>query len=131
MYFLRELTQINEFRQRKFDLALKRCFHRMDEMIEDKVDMPLPLPIPCPLHSLTLILLYFKEYEYQLQQFRKIPNPSDRKPSTTAEEPEPQMDLEGSLSPPKPASKKIPLSEAMALFQKLLTQQKEVILLIL
>jgi hypothetical protein len=37
VYFLRELTQIEYFRDRQFDLALKRCFHRMDEMIEDPV----------------------------------------------------------------------------------------------
>jgi hypothetical protein len=39
VYFLRELTQIDHFRERQFDLALKRCFHRMDEMIEDPVSL--------------------------------------------------------------------------------------------
>jgi hypothetical protein len=39
VYFLRELTQIDHFRERQFDLALKRCFHRMDEMIEDSVSL--------------------------------------------------------------------------------------------
>jgi hypothetical protein len=109
IYFLRELTQIEDFRHRKFDAALRRCFHRMDEMVEDEAN------------------------DFQLQQFRKIPNPSDRKPVLDSDQqPQPPqgglgMDNEdGQLSPPKPSSKKIPITEAMALFQKLLTEQHEV-----
>lgn len=100
VYFLRELTQIPEFCDRQFGIALKKCFHRMDEMIESE------------------------EYEYQLQQFRKIPNPSDRKPST-ADETEQRDSDDGTVSPPKTNGKKIPLSEALVLFQKLLTQQQD------
>mmetsp|Transcript_2163 Transcript_2163/g.2127 ORF Transcript_2163/g.2127 Transcript_2163/m.2127 type:complete len:426 (+) Transcript_2163:18-1295(+) len=102
VYFLRELTQIPEFCERKFDLALKRCFHRMDDMIEDE------------------------QYDFQLQQFRKIPNPSDRKASITSNESDHEQNGEdGRVSPPITAGKKLPLSEAMALFQKLLNQQQE------
>lgn len=46
VYFLRELTQIPEFCDRQFSTALKKCFHRMDEMIESTVhDLSLSLAL--------------------------------------------------------------------------------------
>eukprot|EP00602_Paraphysomonas_sp_CaronLab_P008243 CAMPEP_0185019610 /NCGR_PEP_ID=MMETSP1103-20130426/2225_1 /TAXON_ID=36769 /ORGANISM="Paraphysomonas bandaiensis, Strain Caron Lab Isolate" /LENGTH=382 /DNA_ID=CAMNT_0027550025 /DNA_START=248 /DNA_END=1396 /DNA_ORIENTATION=- len=107
VYFLQELTALDEFYSRRFGDALRRCFHRMDEMLEDET------------------------YDYQLQQFRKIPNPSDEKPEAEAVESSDEDHKEGELtdrgvsSSPPPSAKKIPISEAMELFEKLLMQQKE------
>ncbi len=55
LYFLRELVKTEEFYRREFAQALIKNFHRMDEILEDK------------------------SYDYELQQFRKLPNPSDYK----------------------------------------------------
>ncbi|CAE7650338.1 unnamed protein product, partial [Symbiodinium microadriaticum] len=108
VYFLRELIHLEDFYERRFGDALKQCFHRMDEMLEDE------------------------NFNYQLQQFRKIPNPSDKKAGGESTEDEQResndfgdTDDSGDCSGASTGGgKKIPISEAMALFQKLLEQQK-------
>ena len=37
VYFQQELTKMSEFYDRKFATALRKTFHRMDEMLEDTV----------------------------------------------------------------------------------------------
>jgi serine/threonine protein phosphatase PrpC len=37
LYFIRELIKIDDFKARNFGDALKKCFHTMDEMLEDPV----------------------------------------------------------------------------------------------
>jgi hypothetical protein len=54
-----------------------------------------------------------QQYDYQLQQFRKLPNPSDRKPALAGERDD---DSSGSDNTRK-SGKKITTSEAVELFQ--------------
>lgn len=102
VYFLRELIHTQEFYDRRFGEALKKTFHQMDLMLEDE------------------------SFNFQLQQFRKIPNPSDKKitsGNSTDDDQRESNDLEGDGG--KKSKGKIPISEAMELFQKLLEQQKD------
>eukprot|EP00607_Mallomonas_marina_P008904 CAMPEP_0182423004 /NCGR_PEP_ID=MMETSP1167-20130531/8875_1 /TAXON_ID=2988 /ORGANISM="Mallomonas Sp, Strain CCMP3275" /LENGTH=451 /DNA_ID=CAMNT_0024601573 /DNA_START=106 /DNA_END=1461 /DNA_ORIENTATION=- len=52
--FASEFVQLQEFKEGKYEAALKRAFHRIDELLEDTSCDPL------------------------LEKFRQIPNPSDR-----------------------------------------------------
>jgi hypothetical protein len=74
VYFLRELTQIEDFRHRKFESALRRCFHRMDEMVEDEVSFlsPLPLLILSPLHR-PMIISYSSSVKFPTPQIGNPP----------------------------------------------------------
>lgn len=96
LYFQQELVKMPEFFERDFATALRKTFHRMDEMLEDE------------------------QYDYQLQQFRKLPNPSDRKPALAGERDD---DSSGSDNMRK-SGKKITTSEAVELFQTLLEKEK-------
>jgi hypothetical protein len=74
VYFLRELTQIEDFRHRKFESALRRCFHQMDEMVEDEVSFlsPLPLLILSPLHR-PMIISYSSSVKFPTPQIGNPP----------------------------------------------------------
>jgi len=92
VYFQQELVKMTEFYNRDFPTALRKTFHRMDEMLEKE------------------------EYDFQLSQFRKLPNPSDKKKDDDASE--------GSSASGTKTGRKISTSEAMQLFQDLLEKEQ-------
>lgn len=85
-YFQQELVKQPEFLKRQFPSALRNTFHRMDEMLEDE------------------------QYNEQLQEFRKLPNPSDMKTSDEDSE-----DKTG---------RRISESDAVELFKDLLAKEE-------
>lgn len=93
VYFQQELVAIPDFYERNFATALRKTFHRMDEMLEDE------------------------KYDFQLQQFRKLPNPSDKKSN--------QDDDSASDGNSSKTKGKISTAEAVQLFEDLLEQEKK------
>lgn len=140
LYFQKELVKMPEFFDRDFATALRKTFHRMDEMLEDEVWV-----VTCGVWVIVWMSYFFaaliiciysfsssrfhtQQYDYQLSQFRKLPNPSDVKPADRfSDDDVSDRDSDGGAK----TGRKISTSEAVQLFEALLQKEKEVCFLLI
>lgn len=94
--FALEIISLTEFHESRFEAALRRTFHRMDELLEDP------------------------QYEPLLARYRQIPNPSERDKKLVARESGPRV-LPDLADVDSKDTKK--LSQTMEMLQQLLVRE--------